>query len=271
MNGAELIESLRTGRRAYGTLIVSDSPRWLTVIGEIGLDFVFIDTEHVAIDRRTLSWMCVAYGASGLCPLVRIPSPDPFEATKVLDGGAGGVIAPYVETAGQVRALAGAVKLRPVKGRRLAGMLEGREQPEPDLAEYLAGRNAASALIVNIESVPAMENLHEILAVEQLDAVLIGPHDLSCSLGIPERYDHPDFDRAVREIITAARAAGKGAGIHYWADIEQEIGWARDDGANLILHAADVIAFRDRTAADVARLREALGDARSGGKGDVSI
>ena len=57
-----------------------------------GIDFVFIDTEHTPIGRETLSWMCRAYAAVGLPPVVRIPSPDPFEATKVLDGGAGGVM-----------------------------------------------------------------------------------------------------------------------------------------------------------------------------------
>jgi len=115
-----------------------------------------------------------------LLPLVRIPAPDPFAATQVLDGGAGGVMVPYVETAEQVRALSGAVKLRPVKGQRLAERLAGRRF-EPALEDYLARRNH-SALVVNIESVPALNALDEILATPGLDGVLIGPHDLSCSL-----------------------------------------------------------------------------------------
>ena len=119
MTGRQLSRALRSGKRVYGTLIVSHSPRWLDVIEKLGLDFVFIDTEHIAIDRIELSWMCNAYRALGIAPIVRIPSPDPYYASMVMDGGANDIIAPYVETVEQVKALSGAVKLRPIKGMRL--------------------------------------------------------------------------------------------------------------------------------------------------------
>src|ERR1041384_6156770 len=109
MNSTQLRAAIRGGNRAYGTLIVADSPRWPAQVVQIGLDFVFIDTEHIAIDRKELSWMCQTYAALGLPPLVRIPSPDPFAATIALDAGAAGVVAPYIETTEQVRALRGAV------------------------------------------------------------------------------------------------------------------------------------------------------------------
>ena len=99
MDSSELKRRLRAGERAYGTLIVSPSPRWPDMVAKLGLDFVFIDTEHIAIDRDRLSWMCQTYRGLGLPPLVRIPSPDPYQACMVLDGGAAGVIAPYLETA----------------------------------------------------------------------------------------------------------------------------------------------------------------------------
>jgi 2-keto-3-deoxy-L-rhamnonate aldolase RhmA len=103
--------------------------------------------------------------------------------------------------------------LRPLKGRRLADALRDRNTLEPELADYLEKRNGDKILIANIESVPAIENLHEICSVQGLDAVLIGPHDLSCSLGIPEQYTHPRFDEAVRTIFRIAREHGVGAGI----------------------------------------------------------
>jgi len=88
-------------------------------------------------------------------------------------------------------------------------------------------------LIVNIESVPAMEALDEILAVPGLDAVLIGPHDLSCNLGLPERYEHPDFLNACETIFRKARAAGLGGGIHFWGGVEQQAHFLKL-GANMI-------------------------------------
>jgi 4-hydroxy-2-oxoheptanedioate aldolase len=205
MNSTQFTKKLRAGEPLFGTLIVSPSPMWPAALEGSGLDFVFIDTEHIALDRAQVSWMCQAYARMGLPPLVRIPSPDPYEATKMLDGGAAGIIAPYVETVEQVQALRGAVKLRPVKGRRLADRLAGGPF-EPTLEDYVRGRNT-NAMVVNIESVPAIEALDEILAVPDLDAVLIGPHDLSCSLGIPEQYRHPRFQEAVYAILRKARAA----------------------------------------------------------------
>jgi len=260
MNGRNLAEALHSGRRVYGTCIISPSPRWPGAIAGLGLDFVFIDTEHVPLERHQLAWMCQAYRALGLAPVVRVPKPDPFWATMALDGGAEGVIFPYVESPEQVQALRGATKLRPLKGERLQRALSGSAALEPELDRYLAARNAGTVAIVNIESTPALEALDDILAVPGLDAVLIGPHDLSCSLGIPEQYDHPRFDDAVRTIIRKARAARVGAGIHYWASLDQEISWARD-GLNLIIHSTDLTVVAQALRADLARLKQALGDA----------
>jgi len=259
MNGLELSESLRAGRRVYGTLITSPSPHLPDRLRGIGLDFIFIDTEHIPITDHDLSWMCQTYRAMNLVPLVRIPKPDPYQACKVLDGGAGGIIAPYLESVEQVQALRGAVKLRPLKGKKLAAILDGSSTPSDRLASYLRARNEGRLLIINIESVPALENLDSLLDVPDLDAVLIGPHDLSVSLEIPEEYDHPEFDKAVRNIIAKARAKGIGAGIHFWKNLEQEIEWARS-GANLFLHSADVLLFASALRKDLAHARGALGD-----------
>src|SRR4029453_15373549 len=135
------------------------SPLWPDLVKKTGIDFVFVDTEHTPIDRQTLSWICQAYLALGLPPVVRLPCNDPFEACKALDAGAGGIIGPYLETAEQARALAGAVKRRPLKRRRLAETLRERKTLEPELADYLEKRNGEKIFIANIESVPAIENL----------------------------------------------------------------------------------------------------------------
>ncbi len=257
MTTTELGEALHAGRMVFGTLLVSPSPRFTQAVSGGGLDFVFIDLEHIAMDREQVSWMCQAYAALGLPPLVRIPSPDPYAATQVLDGGAAGVIAPYVESVEEVRALRGAVKLRPIKGARLQSFLEGAPC-EPELAEYIRERSSKNLLIINIESVPAMAALDEILKVPDIDAILIGPHDLSCSMGLPEKYDHPDFLEAVRTIFRKARAAGVGAGIHFSGDVAQQAGFIRD-GGNFIIHSSDIQLFARHLAGEIAVLRQSSG------------
>ncbi len=252
-----MAQALRAGRTVFGTLIVSPSPRWPEAVRGCGLDFVFIDTEHIAIDRAELSWMCQAYAALGLTPLVRIPSPDPYTATMVLDGGAAGVVAPYIESVEQVRALRGAVKLRPIKGRKLEGLLDGAPA-EPDLDRYIKNGARNRLLIVNIESVPAIDALDDILAVPDLDGVLIGPHDLSCNLGIPEQFDHPDFLKTCETIFQKARAGNVGAGIHFWGTVEQHARFL-ELGANLLIHSADISLFQRHLRLELAELKKTAG------------
>ncbi len=257
MTSAALRERLLAGQTVFGTLIVSASPRWPDAVRNCGLDFVFIDTEHIALDRSELSWMCQTYAGLGLPPLVRIPSPDPYAATMVLDGGAAGVIAPYVETVEQVQALRGAVKLRPIKGERLRQILGGAE-PEPELESYIRAEARDRLLIVNIESRPALEALDAILSVSGLDAVLIGPRDLSCSLGLPESWDHPDFLNACETVFRKARSAGLGAGIHFWGTLEQQVRFLRL-GANLLIHSADIILFQNHLRTELEAIKSAAG------------
>jgi 2-keto-3-deoxy-L-rhamnonate aldolase RhmA len=253
VNGRELAEALRTGGPVYGTLIVSPAPKWHTALERSGLDFVFIDTEHIALDRSQVSWMCQAYQQIGIAPLVRIAEPNPTLAVMALDGGAAGVIAPYVESAAQVRELVGAAKCRPLKGKRLQELLAGKSV-EPALRRYIEKNNAPHVLVVNVESVPAVEALDEILAVPGLDGVLVGPHDLSCSLGIPEQYDHPRFVAMVNKIISRARAAKVGAGIHFWGQLDQEIEWVKS-GMNMLIHSADITLFAKHLRAELAAIK----------------
>ena len=258
MQGNELIQALRSGRRVYGTAIYSPSPIWPRVVTNLDLDMVFIDTEHTPQDRNMISWMCHTFAALDLAPVVRIPEPDPYLAQMTLDGGAHGIIAPYIESPEQVKALGGAVKFGPLKGERLRAALDGEAELEPELVEYLRQRNANKALFINIESVPALDNLDAILRLPYIDCVLVGPHDLSCSLGLPEQYDHPVFDEAIRTIISKSRAAGVGIGIHH-NFTHHEIEWVRA-GANLVMHSSDISAFNRALTAEFKQIREATDD-----------
>lgn len=259
MNGEELNEALHAGRRIYGTLIISPSPLWVEAVKGTGLDCVFLDTEHIPLDGFELGWMCQAYSAAGLAPIVRILKPDPYEATKAVHIGASAVVAPYVETVEEVKQLVAAVKLRPIKGEKLDDMLSGAKPAEKPLKGYLQRFNQGRSVIVNIESGAAVERLDDILSVDGLDGVLVGPHDLSCSLDVPEQYDNPVVIEAVRRIIAKARAKKIGAGVHNWPSAEAEIELAKA-GLNLILHFSDMTLFKNALQDDVNRIRAAMGD-----------
>ena len=257
-------ERLRGKEKLFGTLVVSDSPLWPAVVAETGADFTFIDMEHIPIERPQVSTMCQLYRGVGIPAIVRIPTQEPYLARNILDAGAAGIIAPYVETAEQVEGLIGAVKKRPIQGDALQRILQDGVYPSDAVREYAAARCAEHALILNIESVKAVEQLEMILSYEEVDAVLIGPHDLSCSLGIPEQYDDTRFLDAVDYIITTARAAGKGAGYHK-GYAGPGIAYEReliDKGMNLIIHEADILILKEHLAREISYLRTGNQDAR---------
>ncbi len=271
MNALELKESFRSGKRVYGTMTVAPSPLWVSQIKRLNLDFVFIDTEHIPIDRTQISWMCQAYRAMNVAPLVRVTSPDPFQATNLLDGGAVGIVVPYVETVEQVKMMRGAVKMRPLRGQFLQNIVDGKEELADGLKSYIEKHNREHLLILNIESRAAIENLDAILEVPDIDAVLIGPHDLSCSLGIPEQYHHPDFEHAVREIFRKARAKNIGAGVHFWSGLDQQISWAKETEMNIIVHRADILNFVESMSKELQEIRSALGDDVTATGGSLNI
>ncbi|MCM4153096.1 aldolase [Arenibacter sp. N53] len=257
-----LKQKLRDNQNIYGTCILSTSPIWSKVVKGSGLDFVFLDTEHIPLDRTELTFLCQVYTAQGLSPIVRIPSPDPYAACMAKDAGAVGVLAPYIESVPQVQQMVGATKYRPLKGERLQNVLSGKEKLSVEMKSYLEQFNQDSLCIINIESTIAVERLDELLSVPGLDGIVIGPHDLSINMGLPEQYDHPDFERTVKEIILKARSKGIAAGIHFPAHPNYQIKWIME-GANIVLHSSDLRLFSQKLSEDMNTIKDAVGDGRN--------
>lgn len=257
--GKSCFQKLNSGENIYGTCIVSPSPIWSKVVGGSGLDYVFLDTEHIPLDRTELTFLCQIYTARGISPIVRIPSPDPYIACMVKDAGAVGVLAPYIESVDQIKQMVGATKYRPLKGERLQNVLNGVEELEPELKSYLENFNKDSLCLINIESTVARENLDALLDIPGLDGIVIGPHDLSINMGIPEQYEHPEFEKAVKEIINKTRSKNVAAGIHFPADPNRQIKWMKE-GANIVMHSSDMFLFSQKLNEDILTIKNAVGD-----------
>ena len=254
-----LLKKIKAGRIVYGTCFTSTSPTWPAIASRAGLDFVFLDTEHIPLERMEISRMCQVFRAMGIAPIVRIPSPDPYRACQMMDAGAEGVVAPYLETVGQIKELVGALKYRPLKGELLEKVLDSPKTLEDQLSRYLEKWNEGNVCIANIESVPALNRLEDLLAVPGLDAVFIGPHDLSISLGIPEQYDHPIFEEAVKRIIRISRINGLSVGIHFSESPERQIRWIKE-GINLVIHSSDLALFSQRLQQDMNAIKLFAGE-----------
>lgn len=255
----EVLDRLKNGQNVYGTCITSTGPMWPSAVKRAGLDFVFIDTEHIPLGRPELATLCQQFRNLSITPIVRIPCPDPFLACQAIDCGAKGIVAPYLESTDQVLELVGAVKYRPLKGELLQGYLKGNVAMPSDLQAYIVKFNTGNICIANIESVPARDKLDSLLSVPGLDAVFIGPHDLSVSMGLPEQYDHPEFERAVTHIIHMCRAKGLAVGIHFSLEPERQIKWMKE-GANIVVHSFDIALFTQKLTYDMNIIREAAGE-----------
>ena len=257
---------IRSGKHVWGIAPLAVHPWWPGKIAGSGIDFVFIDTEHAPVSRPDLSFMCKMYESNGIVPIVRVPKPDHYEVSKVVDAGAVGVIAPYCETVDQVKELVSAIRFKPLKGKRLYEECLAGKKLEPKLKEELDRTNGKRIVVLNIESVPAIENLDAMLAVPGVDCTIIGPHDLSCNLGIPWQFDHPKFRAAVDTIFKKSKAAGIGCGIHHAClpgleRRDQGEAWLKA-GCNFFCHGTDLDLIKRTLKKELGEFKQYVGDKR---------
>lgn len=277
MVGNDFRNALHNGKQVYGTQISSTSPKMFDSVISLGLDFVFFCNEHVQYNPETLSWMCHAFKAAGVNPLVRILSPSPFLATQALDAGACTILAPYVEEMDDVLALIGAVKYRPLKGKMLMRILHGEEKPSEELMQYLIHHNRNNSLVLNIESKKGVEMMNEFIKIQTLDGpgvdgIMIGPHDLSTSYGMPEKYGSKEFLELSCGIIKNARANGVAVGGHtgYRDSLDLQMKWA-SAGATMLLHCSDAFLSANQLNHDLNQIKKLLGAAEHVSKSSESI
>ena len=178
-----------------------------------GFDSLYVDLEHSSLTLDDTGQICMAALAVGLVPLVRVPANAPQYISRVLDGGALGVIAPNVRSAQEARAVVAAAKYPPLGQRGAAGGLPHLHYQSFPAAEANAAMNAATMVVVQFESGEAIERADEIAAVDGVDLILIGSNDLMADLGIPGQFEHARVRDAYARTIAACRAHGKHVGV----------------------------------------------------------
>lgn len=266
MNGAELKAKTRAGGIVYGTMLsAARNPRWATTVAGLGLDYVIIDSEHAPRGRTEIADLLAGLNSVDVVSIVRVPIPSSHYITMALDAGAQGILAPYCETPDEVREVVGATKWRPLKGELVRRVVEQGEFPSDASREYLERRNRNSICIVGIESVPAMEALDDIVAIEGVDAIFVGPNDLSISLGVPDQYEHPDYEAALRTIIATCQGRGIPVLIHHQTpDLSAK--WLRE-GARFVLHCTETRAVHNAFREEFGAIR-AVGEEIGGGEAE---
>lgn len=203
---------LRHGGVTFGSWITLGHPGIAEILATAGFEWLVVDLEHSVIGIPQAAELIRTIDLLGLTPLVRLTSNDPSQAKRMLDAGARGIIVPMVMNAADAAAAVAAVKYPPA-GRRSVGLSRAQGYGTR-FDEYAASFNDGSIVVAQIEHERAIADLEEILAVDGIDATIIGPYDLSASMGKPGRYDDPDVRRALDRYETVSKQTGKPLGFH---------------------------------------------------------
>ena len=208
-------EKLNKGEKIAGVMIRIVRNPALTYLAHNGrLDFVMYDCEHSDYNMESLHDLFLMGNALGLAGLVRVPNGTKEWISRVLDQGASGVMVPMVETREQAENLVFYSKYQPVGGRGFSGGIAHCGYKGGKHGEIMEEANDKVIAIVQIETKRAVENIEEIASVDGIDALLIGPNDLSVSLGIPGDLMNPIELEAIAKVAEACKKYGKSFGLH---------------------------------------------------------
>ncbi len=189
------------------------SPNVAMIAQACGFDAIYIDLEHNPTTLETAAGICVAAIGLGVTPIVRIPSHDPYQAARILDCGAQGVMIPHVNSADEARAMVAACRFAPLGHRSAAGTVPALGYAALNQAEINRRLNAETLVIAMLETPQAIAAADAIAAVGGIDMLHIGSTDLSTEMGIAGEYKHDRMRAAYEATARAAKAHGKSFGV----------------------------------------------------------
>lgn len=222
----------------FGGWVSYTDPAITETFAKAGFDFIAIDMEHTTISLDEAKRIITSAQSEGACCLPRPVSHNNDILKPLLEAGADGMFIQMVETPDQVRALIDNLKFPPV-GRRSYGVNRAHGYGF-DFDRYITEWNDSSPLILQIESIRAVENIDALLAFPEVDGVMVGPYDISGSLGVPGQTNHPKVREAGRVVIEAARRAGKSCCTQI-ADVSVErVKDAFDQGFTFVILGSDL-------------------------------
>jgi len=181
------------------------------ILGQAGYDWVAVDMEHGSISIDQLPDLFRAIELGGTLPLARIAESAPKECKLSLDAGAGGIIAPMIESADQLKTIRDACYWPPAGAR---GVGFSRANLFGKHFEEYSEEAQAPLVVAQIEHINAVNNLEEILQVEGLDAIIVGPYDLSASMGLTAKFEHKEFVETMNRIINLCKQYNVPCGDH---------------------------------------------------------
>jgi 2-keto-3-deoxy-L-rhamnonate aldolase RhmA len=243
-------ERLLRGDRLLGTLLSLPSPELAEIASDAGFDWLFLDMEHGSLEARDVLNL-VRATREPCAPLVRIPESGEMWVKKALDAGAAGIIVPHVNSAGDAARAVHWSKYPPEGGRGVGFSRANRYGAR--FQENVETANSDTVVVAQVEHIDGVRAIEAILNVGGVDAVFIGPYDLSASLGKPGRIQDPDVREAIRTVAAACARRKVPAGI-FAPDIPGAVK-ALEEGYRLVCSGIDIGLFSQAAAAIIRGLK----------------
>lgn len=213
-------------------------PSIAEIFASTGVHFVGIDMEHSTISQAQAQRIIAASQAAGVACLPRTASLDESEIHRLLDSGADGIIVPNVSRPEEVARIISAVKYPPV-GARSYGVARAHGYGF-DFESYTAAWNEHSVILIQIETIRAVEKAQKLLSFEEIDGVMIGPYDISGSLGIPGQLAHCHVTQACAQVLAVCKKIHKACGTQIVDPNEENLRSAFESGYDFVVLASDV-------------------------------
>ncbi len=264
MTNSSFRQALLQRRVTIGTWLQINNPTAAEVLANAGYEWIAIDIEHTDIDIVSLTALLRGMHGRGAAPIARVSTNDAIEIRRALDVGAAGVLVPFVSTADQARRAVAAARYPP-QGVRGFSFCRANNWGI-DFSSEARSANDNVAVVTMIESKEGVENIEAIVAVDGLDAVFIGPYDLSGSYGIPGQIQAPVVRDACRRVVRACQRGSKSVGLLVVRPTPEAVRQALEDGFTLICVGIDTV-FLDEGARATRALTLSTLEQLSGQKG----
>ena len=234
-----LKEKLRNRELTIGSWITIGSTVVAEIMAKAGYDWLTIDMEHSAITIDIAQELIRVIELCGVTPLVRVGNNDANIIKRVMDAGAHGVIVPMVNTREDAENAVKSVKYPP-RGFRGVGLARAQKYGA-DFEGYKQWNDKNSIVIVQVEHILAVENLEEILSVPEVDGFIIGPYDLSGSLGVPGEFENPEVLDALKRVKEISEKKNALSGFHVIPPTDEAFQEKVDEGYKFIAHSLDIL------------------------------
>ena len=234
-----LKQKLQNRELTIGSWITLGHPSIAEIMAKAGYDWLTVDMEHSAITMHQAQQLIQVIELCGCVPLVRVGDNDPNLIKRVMDAGAHGVIVPMVNTREDAEQAVASVKYPP-HGFRGVGLARAQGYGS-SFEEYKQWNDDESIVIVQIEHIKAVGNLEEILAVDGVDGFIIGPYDLSGSLGVPGEFDHSDVVAALEKVKKITKRKNALSGFHVIPPSVEDLQEKIAEGYLFVAHSLDIL------------------------------